>query len=613
MNPRRFCREPSYPKALLLTYSFDPVFFERLVLPDLRVGNASDILVIGDRQQIDAAITAAAGQIWHLGKRYLLAGANHAGSFHPKVVLRLGTQDGAILLGSGNLTSAGWGGNQELGTAWMFGPKYADKGAWLHAFLDQVMAWCGGELERDAVQRMKEVPWLSRTPVNAAGSNPVLHSQPDQALGPALAKRWRGRRFDEVKILTGSTDESGAFLRWAHATFGIQRAIVALTPARTSFLPEKLKDLPVDLRLIAAPADRPLHAKLYWFDGPMGPGAVMGSANCSAAAWRLPPNRGGNVETVVVYDAPRAEEFESALALFGAPSQAPADLLPSSPSIRTYQPPPIQREYELISLSWDLTTCCVRAGLRPPPPDDSTVELILDGQRLPMRHPRSPGGCWECELPEGIGSATVFASVRLYRGTQIWDTQLRWVDDLAALQQTSQSARLLAPFEGLERSDSSAEQNQVLNELQEIAQVLFADAASFRDPAFGLGRQEPTAHETPPAPVNPNDLVCHLEESPDTLPQVGSSRPGTLPLTGILRLLFDAEPDEGGGTATELIEDLDEEQGLASGGKALAKRKSEKETTHQDLTPIEERLRKRLADQIETFLGNLSSRQFARQ
>ena len=35
MNPRLFCRERAYHKALLLTYSFDPIFFEQVVLPDL--------------------------------------------------------------------------------------------------------------------------------------------------------------------------------------------------------------------------------------------------------------------------------------------------------------------------------------------------------------------------------------------------------------------------------------------------------------------------------------------------------------------------------------------------------------------------------------------------
>ncbi len=66
MNPRLFCRERAYHKALLLTYSFDPVFFEQVVLPDLWAGRSGDILVLGDRDQIHASTQATAGQLWHL-------------------------------------------------------------------------------------------------------------------------------------------------------------------------------------------------------------------------------------------------------------------------------------------------------------------------------------------------------------------------------------------------------------------------------------------------------------------------------------------------------------------------------------------------------------------
>lgn len=47
MNPRHFLREPGYPIALLTTYSFDPYFFERLVLPDLWAGGSNSVLVPG--------------------------------------------------------------------------------------------------------------------------------------------------------------------------------------------------------------------------------------------------------------------------------------------------------------------------------------------------------------------------------------------------------------------------------------------------------------------------------------------------------------------------------------------------------------------------------------
>ena len=368
MNPRLFCREQAYHKALLLTYSFDPIFFEQVVLPDLWAGRSSDILVLGDQAQIDASTQAAVGQLWHLGRNYMLAGANHTGAFHPKVFLRLGPKDGIVMLGSGNVTSSGWGGNQELGTAWMVGPEHADKGGWLHPFLDSVLSWCGGELERDAVRRMKDVPWLSLTPVGLDTDGVVLHSRLGRSLAPALAQRWIGRRFEEVKILTGSTDESGAFLRWAHSTFGVEKATIALTPSSASFDTNKLADLPLKLRIIPAPADRAMHAKFYWFDGPDGSAAVMGSANCSAAAWLLAPEQGGNIETLVVYDQPSPDDFAGVLSVFAAPASDPVDvLLPRSANVNETDVNALV--FRLKSLQWDSAGHRLQAEISPAPED----------------------------------------------------------------------------------------------------------------------------------------------------------------------------------------------------------------------------------------------------
>lgn len=611
MNPRLFCRERSYHKALLLTYSFDPIFFEQVVLPDLWAGRSSDILVLGDENQIAASTQAASGQLWHLGKQYLLAGAKHAGAFHPKVMLRLGPKDGAIMLGSGNVTSSGWGGNQEVATAWMLGPEHADKGGWLHGFLDHVLSWCGGEIEADAVRRMKDVPWLSLTPAALNDAPPILHSWEGRALGPTLAARWAGRRFDEVKILTGSTDETGAFLRWAYATFGVTRATVALTPSAASFSPEKLADLPLELRVIAAPPERPLHAKLYWFDGADGPGAVMGSANCSAAAWLLPPSQGGNVETVVVYDTPSDVEFASALTLFSLSAQTPAEVLVPRPD-QGQDRQASKNAFELASLHWDSSSRFLHAEIRPAPSADMTVDLVIGTTHRTMTRSASSNGVWQCELLEGIGAATTFAAAHVRRGDTCWVTAARWINDLSALQHASQSARLLEPFKGLERSGSSAEQRQMLDELNEVAQALFNDATSFRDPGFGSDRRDESGgEEQPAAPVNPHDLICHLEESPVSLPHFGSPHAGSLSLTGILRLLFEAETDDNTGAAAAQDEQLDEGQLPDDSEKQEPKKKSEKERAEPNDGAIEVRFRERLAAQIDTFLKELSSPTFA--
>lgn len=609
MNPRLFCRERAYHKALLLTYSFDPIFFEQVVLPDLWAGRSSDILVLGDTGEIDASLQSAVGQLWNLGKQYLLAGADVAGAFHPKVFVRLGPKDGIVMVGSGNVTSSGWGGNQELGAAWMVGPNHIDKGGWLHPFLDDVLTWCQGNLERDALRRFKDVPWLSLTPADDSEASPILHSRGTRSLATELARRWSDRRFDEVKILTGSTDESGAFLRWAQATFGVTRATIALTPASASFVAEKLADLPLDLRLIEAPPDRPLHAKFYWFEGADGPAAVMGSANCSAAAWLLAPASTGNVESIVVYDRPDAQDFESALGLFAVPGLAPDEILVPR-TIHDQAPTAHQASFGIKSLQWDNASRRMVVEIVPPPDPAAQVGLRLGDRVVPIERLHGPKSLWMCEITEGLDAATMFASVIVTMGSDSWTTASRWVDDLAALEHASHSARLLEPFKALDRSTSSAEQRQMLDELQEVAQTLFNDPASFRDPGFGGGDRKKKS-DAPAEPVNPNDLLVHLDELHEGLPHLAAAQPGSLSLTGILRLLFEAETDEGRTPAAAGDEDIDEGQMPETPPPPKPPDQKDQAGAATDGAVIEARFRERLATQINTFMTEMSAAAFA--
>jgi hypothetical protein len=100
MNPREFCRERDYPTAILLTYAFEPLFFERVALRELWSGGTGDVLVLADARQIEAAKERREGQLYYLGRRYQLIPALVSGSFHPKLILRLGQEGGLIWLAS---------------------------------------------------------------------------------------------------------------------------------------------------------------------------------------------------------------------------------------------------------------------------------------------------------------------------------------------------------------------------------------------------------------------------------------------------------------------------------------------------------------------------------
>lgn len=614
MNPRQFCREQTFHKALLLTYTFDPVFFEHVVLPDLWAGRASDILVIGDKDQVKSSVESAIGRLWHLGKRYLLAGAGHSGSFHPKVILRLGQVEGALMVGSGNLSSSGWGGNKELGCAWKFGPNHADKGLWLNAFLEEVSTWCASDLERDAVHRMKDVPWLAMNAAESQSHAPLLYSWGNSALGSIITERWAGRRFTDIRILTGSTDESGAFLRWAHRIFGIERAFIALIPSQVSFLLEKLADLPVELSIIPYSATSHLHAKFYYFDGPEGTAALMGSPNCSAAAWLLAPNQGGNIETAVVYDSPQTEEFKDLLAIFESQSFRPEEVL----KVTNSNPPEISYidyPYSLNGLRWDALSSSVMALISPCPEPGTVIHLVLgETEHIMQFGGSSAEGSWFCEVPGGIDfTAAVFASVRLNRGGQEWVTSTRWIDHLAELRHSTQTARFLEPIKGLQYTASAAEQRRILEDLHQVAQALFSDSSTFRDSGFIV-----TSITTPDAvmtaqPVDPAALIRHLVELSDSVSHANKAATGALSLNGILRLLFDSESVITTANAASEDENLDEGQLIDQNSTTILDGELNPGEVAKSCQSIDSKLQARLAFQIAEFLEKLSKPEFAQK
>jgi hypothetical protein len=283
MNAREFCRQPGYGTAIVLTWSFDAVFFERVLLQDLSVGETRVPLVLADVRQVAAAMERWPGQVYHLGRRYALDTAASDGDFHPKMILRIGLNGGLVWLGTGNVSAAGFGGNRELVAAWKVGPGEADTGGWVPRLLADIESWVASTAARQILSRAKSERWVAEASALPPSQGPVLWTREGATLAQQIEERWRGRRFKELRVTTGSTDVSGAVLEWAHRRFGIERAVVAVHSRTAAFDPARIERLPLDVRFVEPSGERLLHAKSYWFDGPEGPAAVFGSANCSSS------------------------------------------------------------------------------------------------------------------------------------------------------------------------------------------------------------------------------------------------------------------------------------------------------------------------------------------
>ena len=110
-------RQSGWRSSIMTTYSVDPQFYDRVVASRFRAYGCENNILIADAAMLDQALDADPAGFQGAGRRYVVAPARVAGCFHPKVSLRLAPDKARLLIGSANVTAAGWGHNQEITTA----------------------------------------------------------------------------------------------------------------------------------------------------------------------------------------------------------------------------------------------------------------------------------------------------------------------------------------------------------------------------------------------------------------------------------------------------------------------------------------------------------------
>jgi hypothetical protein len=604
VNPREFCRERGFTAAILLTYKFDALFFERVALQELWAGNTGDVLVLADAEQLTQSVQSWQRQLQHLGRRYQLVPSNTPGRFHPKIMLRLGRSGGAVWIGSGNQTFGGWGGNRELCSAWMFGPGQRDSGRWMPRLLERIQSWGPLGLQYDILKRIAELPWLqSMASEQELGAQTILTSYDRLPLASQLQRRWSGRRFTQVRVFTGSTDEDGAFLARLNEDFGIESSFIILDEGRASFRATQLRKLPLATRVMTLPTPS-MHAKFYWFDGPDGPAAVMGSANCSAAAWLLPPTGGGSIEAVAVYDQPQTDQFAGVLELFESESLIEAQLAEHKaiPTVneRGVSAPTISE------LSWDSALGEIRVRFNASGHEISKVSMEFED--LIVELTSFSRSLWRAEIPEiAARLETVFVKVQIELAGGASFSCYHWLNNLVELHHAARGRHIADVLNSLPKQSTSGEQQKIIADLQRISLLLLSEPDSFPDPLINSAppkSETETVTEEDVKPINPEEFIRSIYD-PDF--QEESRKAGrqnmTLSLMGVMRALF--PPEE----VIDLEDEIDfvDEPGEGENNKKKPREKKIKESS----TAPGLQYRQRLRDDVNLFIQRLAKPDFA--
>ena len=142
----RLVPKPKY--VLGTTYTLSLAFFESVVFPEFHRSRLKSCLIICDSLGYHNALTEASA-LQGAAQDYMVVRAPVSGSFHPKVWLVVGEDEFALLVGSGNLTQAGFMTNAEMFDALHFKPDSSpssDLLADIRAFLTGLVdLWPSGD------------------------------------------------------------------------------------------------------------------------------------------------------------------------------------------------------------------------------------------------------------------------------------------------------------------------------------------------------------------------------------------------------------------------------------------------------------------------------------
>jgi len=115
-----------YHSAILTTFSFDFYFFEMKAMKWLRSSGVRNINVLIDGHYYAELMDQLSGEEMHLAPGYSLYPIFHQPIFHPKMWMLFGDKEGLLIIGSGNLTNAGNGNNDEIWGAFQFDIRYTE-------------------------------------------------------------------------------------------------------------------------------------------------------------------------------------------------------------------------------------------------------------------------------------------------------------------------------------------------------------------------------------------------------------------------------------------------------------------------------------------------------
>jgi hypothetical protein len=293
----------SWQRVTFTTYALSLSFFEAVILDALIRGGGRQALILADTEGVRASLSEQGAQ--RVGKDYEVEPvAVSRGVFHPKISVLSAANECHLLVGSGNLTFGGWGGNFEV-LEHLHPDFAADAIADAAEFFDLLSVT--DRVRHGAAAHCGTITADLRAAVQGKprnGNIRLFHSL-DRSISAQLAEVARELGgATQLLAAAPSWDKGGAAIDSFCKAIGLDHVFVHAHPSGTvagkagSNWPfgSRSKVHPVQLEVMEDKDERRLHGKVFEIMCRRGRILVSGSANGTAAAL----DAEGNIEACVV-------------------------------------------------------------------------------------------------------------------------------------------------------------------------------------------------------------------------------------------------------------------------------------------------------------------------
>lgn len=317
--PERLARRTGrgFHSAVVTSFAIEFAAFEEVMLPQLSIGGASNVLLIADARMVTMGLSDGSALPWALGRDYALYSPPVAnGLFHPKIVLQIGREGGRCIVSSANVTGAGLGGNVEVAVELECGIELSAEREVVRSvwrYLSAIVPETAGAAREALTWARERARWLDEpggtddAQTLEDGTIIALLARPSEAgVGARFAELIGGEPVERLVLVSPYWDKDGA---------AIEALESFLSPARTSILLDVNRHefpvtapMPAHREIIDISDWRPsrfTHAKVLIAVTRDHDHVLSGSTNCTVAAIGGDGFAGSNAEASVYRRLPR--------------------------------------------------------------------------------------------------------------------------------------------------------------------------------------------------------------------------------------------------------------------------------------------------------------------